>query len=189
MSCCLRSRLSGCRGREWKRHTCRRLTLPCRCHADGRRLSICDADLDLINNAISGTEWNDQKRCGLLGSDTARHGSLFPELPKESEYLFYRYEKKTDRYLPLGDFKKAWRTCLEKASIEDFRFHDTRHIAATALLDNGTPERIVQEVAGWKTDMLRTYYHRSGKTSLNLVRFANRVHSGYTSGQAEASTL
>lgn len=162
------------------------LQVPCR---RSEIVNMRRADLDLINNAIrvrNGTTKNDAGCWKPIPPDMVAY---FRNLPKESEYLFYRYEKKTDRYLPLGDFKKAWRTCLEKASIEDFRFHDTRHIAATALLDNGTPERIVQEVAGWKTDMRRTYYHRSGKTSLNLVRFANRVHSGYTSGQAEASTL
>jgi integrase len=71
----------------------------------------------------------------------------------------------------LGDFKTAWKRCLRLAGIRDFHFHDTRHISASNLLDNGTPEQVVMQVAGWKTNMLRTYYHRSGKKALDLVRF------------------
>ena len=44
-------------------------------------------------------------------------------------------------------------------------------MAATALIDNGTPEQVVMTVANWKTNMLRTYYHREPKSALNLVRF------------------
>lgn len=40
-------------------------------------------------------------------------------------------------------------------------------------------------IAGWKTNKLRTYYHRSGKKALGLVRFdVGGVHQGYTE-QAE----
>ena len=69
-------------------------------------------------------------------------------------------------------FKKAWAKCLRLAGISDFRFHDTRHISATNLVDNGTPERVVMAVAGWRTNMLSTYYHRAGKNSRALVTFA-----------------
>lgn len=161
------------------------LQVPCR---KSELVNMRRSDLDLINNAIrvrNGTTKNDAGCWKPIPPDMVTY---FRNLPKESEYLFYRFEKSTGRYLPLGDFKKAWRTCLERSGIDDFHFHDTRHIAATALLDNGTPERIVQEIAGWKTDMLRTYYHRSGKLSLNLVKFSNPVHSGYTSGQTETAS-
>ena len=144
------------------------LQVPCR---RGELVNLKRANLDLINNAIrvrNGTTKND---AGCWKPIPPNMITYFRNLPKETEYLFFRYEAKSDRYLPLGDFKKSWKRCLQIAGIEDFRFHDTRHMSATALLDNGTPERIVQEIAGWKTDMLRTYYHRSGKSSFDLIRF------------------
>jgi len=73
-------------------------------------------------------------------------------MPSETPFLFYRQEK--GAYLPLGDFKRAWKTCLRLAGIGDYHFHDTRAQAATDLIDNGTPERVVMQIAGWRTDML-----------------------------------
>lgn len=67
----------------------------------------------------------------------------------------------------------------------DFRLHDTRHASATRLVDNGTPEQVVNEIAGWKTNMLRTYYRRAGKKSLSLVRF----HPGNNLQDPEKGTL
>jgi hypothetical protein len=48
-------------------------------------------------------------------------------------------------------------------------------MAATALIDNGTPEQVVMTVANWKTNMLRNYYHREPKKALELVRFGSNL--------------
>jgi len=48
----------------------------------------------------------------------------------------------------LGDFKRSWRTILEKAGIEDFRFHDLRHTFATELLEIGAGEFEIQTALG-----------------------------------------
>jgi hypothetical protein len=45
-------------------------------------------------------------------------------------------------------------------------------MAATALIDNGTPEQAVMTVVNWKTNMLRNYYHQEPKKALELVRFS-----------------
>lgn len=52
-----------------------------------------------------------------------------------------------------------------------FLFHDTRHISAATLVDNGTPKQVVMRVTGWKTNMLLTYHSRSDRKALGLVRF------------------
>lgn len=87
----------------------------------------------------------------------------FKNIPQESEWAFYRKmggSKKHPEivFCPLGDFGNAWYRILEAAKISDFRFHDLRHQAATNLVNSGIPERIVREIANWKTDMLRRYY-------------------------------
>jgi len=126
-------------------------------------------DLDLNSRTIrvrNGTTKNDE---GCWKPIPPNMIEYFRSIPERSGFLFYRIEK--GAYLPLGDFKKAWARCKSLAGITDFRFHDTRHISATNLVDNGTPEQVVMTVAGWKTNMLRTYYHRAGKKSLSLVRF------------------
>lgn len=95
--------------------------------------------------------------------------SHFKNIPEESEYLFYRYWD--GKYHSLGDFKKLWQASLSLAKIDDFRFHDTRHIAASALINNGTPERVVMSIANWKSNMLSTYYHINSHANLDKVKF------------------
>lgn len=147
--------------------------IPCR---KSELINMKREDLDLINNAIrlrNGTTKNDQGLWKPIPPDMVKY---FRTLPATCPYLFYRM--KGDKYLPLGDFKRAWKTCLDLAGIRDFHFHDTRAQAATDMIDNGTPERVVMQVAGWKTDMLgKRYYNRDGKKALSLVRFSNEVRT------------
>jgi len=123
--------------------------VPCR---KSELVNMRREDLDLINNAIrvrNGTTKNDQGIWKPIPPDMVGY---FRSMPSETPFLFYRQEK--GAYLPLGDFKRAWKTCLRLAGIGDYHFHDTRAQAATDLIDNGTPERVVMQIAGWRTDML-----------------------------------
>jgi integrase len=45
----------------------------------------------------------------------------------KTKYLFYRIDQK-GQYIGLGDFHGAWRRCLKLLGIQNFRFHDTRHM-------------------------------------------------------------
>jgi integrase len=57
---------------------------------------------------------------------------------------------------------KAWRAALVRAGIESFRWHDLRHVAATWMVEDGTPLFAVQEMFGWKSEsMVRRYAHLS----------------------------
>ena len=142
------------------------LNVPCRkAELVGMRVS----DLDLKQGAIRVRNGRTKNKAGLWKPIPPDMLKYFSNIPLECEWIFYRHHK--GRFLQLGDFKRAWNRCLRLADIPDFRFHDTRHIAATRLLDNGTPNEVVNTIAGWKTDMLRTYYNRSGKRALKLVKF------------------
>ena len=58
------------------------------------------------------------------------------------------------------DFKKAWKTALKTAGIQDFRFHDLRHTAATYLLRTGIGLIPLSEILGHHTmDMVKRYAH------------------------------
>jgi len=57
-------------------------------------------------------------------------------------------------------FEKSWRNVLKSAGIEDFRFHDLRHSAASYLAMNGVPIRTIAEILGHKTlGMVQRYSH------------------------------
>jgi len=91
----------------------------------------------------------------------------FSTIPSQSEYVLCR--KDGEEYKTLGDFKKAWMYCLDKARVVNFRFHDTRHHAASQLILKNVSEREVMQVAGWKTNMLSTYYNNAGTSASNAV--------------------
>lgn len=149
------------------------IKVPCR---KSELINMKVEDLDLDHMAIrlkNGQTKNDRGLWKPIPPDMREY---FQNIPFEAKYLFYRKDKWG--YHGLGDFKKSWVRCLKLAGIEDFKWHDTRHIAATYLLDNGTPPMVVQEVAGWKTNMIETYYHRGGKSSFNLINFERPVDSG-----------
>jgi len=143
------------------------LQVPCR---KSELVNMKIDDLDLFNNVIRVHNGKTKNGAGIWKPIPPDMQSYFRTIPAESQYLFYRQEK--DGYHGLGDFKNAWLRCLRIAGINDFRFHDTRHCSASALIDNGTPEQVVMSIAGWKTNMLRVYYNREPKKTLELVRFS-----------------
>jgi integrase len=50
--------------------------------------------------------------------------------------------------LGLNRFKKAFRSAVKEAEIEDFRFHDLRHTFATRAIDSGAPLTGVRDGLG-----------------------------------------
>ncbi len=55
---------------------------------------------------------------------------------------------------------KAWRGALERAGIENFRWHDLRHTFASWHVQNGTPLNVLQELGGWRdSEMVQRYAH------------------------------
>src|SRR5258706_503525 len=55
---------------------------------------------------------------------------------------------------------KAWYTGLEKAGIENFRWHDLRHSWASWHVQQATALHAPQELGGWESsEMVRRYAH------------------------------
>jgi len=54
----------------------------------------------------------------------------------------------------------AWKKALNRAGIENFRWHDLRHTWASWHVQSGTPLNILQELGGWNTyEMVLRYAH------------------------------
>jgi integrase len=68
---------------------------------------------------------------------------------------------------------KAWYQALKRAGIEDFCWHDLRHVWATWHVQNGTPLFALQELGGWESpEMVRRYAHLAAD---HLAPYAERL--------------
>jgi integrase len=69
---------------------------------------------------------------------------------------------------------KPWVKALEAAGIEDFRFHDLRHTAASYLAMNGASIAEIAEVLGHKSlQMVKRYAHLSAPHTSKVVASMN----------------
>lgn len=62
---------------------------------------------------------------------------------------------------PIGQHNtKAWKKALERAQIQDFRWHDLRHTWASWHVQNGTTLEKLQQLGGWGSyEMVLRYAH------------------------------
>jgi integrase len=68
---------------------------------------------------------------------------------------------------------KAWYGALQRAGINDFRWHDLRHTWASWHVQSGTPLHVLQELGGWESaEMVRRYAHLSAD---HLAPYADRL--------------
>lgn len=95
--------------------------------------------------------------------------SYFDSIPADCPFLFYR--KDETGYHALGTLQKPWAYCLKKAEIKNVRMHDLRHISATDLYEAENPERMIMDIAGWKTPMLSQYRHKDSFRSAQNIQF------------------
>jgi integrase len=80
---------------------------------------------------------------------------LRQRLGKHPMYVFSYHGKRITQVST-----KAWYAALEKAGIEDFRWHDLRHTWASWHVQSGTPLFALQEMGGWSSaEMVRRYAH------------------------------
>ena len=72
------------------------------------------------------------------------------------------------------EISSSWCTALKKANIEDFRFHDLRHCAASYLAMNGASSAEIAEVLGHRTlQMVKRYTHLADGHTSKVVAAMN----------------
>ena len=91
---------------------------------------------------------------------------LFPGKPIRSEGGKVTYK-------PI-DLRAPWLAALKKAKVDDFKFHDLRHSAASYLAMNGASLAEIAEVLGHKTlQMVKRYAHLSEAHTAGVVASMN----------------
>ena len=100
----------------------------------------------------------DQAKAGKAIGVPLNHTAMqvLMDRPRVSDYVFTH--SKGARVKSISS--RVWREALERAGIEDFRWHDLRHTWASWLVQNGTPLAALKEMGGWESvEMVQRYAH------------------------------
>ena len=81
----------------------------------------------------------------------------------------------------------AWHTALEKAGIEDFRFHDLRHTWASWHRQAGTSCDELKDLGGWKSRVMVDRYAKYATEHLAVA--AARIEAGRGGNVVDFSTI
>jgi len=88
-----------------------------------------------------------------------------------------------------ADITTAFKRVCKRAGIENFRFHDCRHTAASFLAMDGTQQLTLMKLFGWKTAhmALRYAHHDQPHLAHALSRTASKRRGGQSSGEQNES--
>ncbi|GMW07884.1 MAG: hypothetical protein AMXMBFR8_26800 [Nevskiales bacterium] len=70
-------------------------------------------------------------------------------------------------------YAEPFKAAREAAGIQDFRFHDLRHSAATYLAMMGASEQQLRAIGGWKSGVVSRYVHLAAKDSDRILKRMN----------------
>ncbi len=135
---------------------------------------------------VTGLQWAEidlEKRHAWIHPDEAKMKKAIPvplndnaldvlhaRRDKDPKYVF-TYKGKSIQQCNT----KAWKKALERAGIENFRWHDLRHTWASWHVQQGTSLQELQQLGGWSSfEMVLRYAHLS---SDHLLSAANRIGS------------
>lgn len=137
----------------------------------GEILSLTWPQVDLKRGWITLTDTKNGDRRGLPLSGHA--------LAVMEEYGKVRHLKEPRVFPGLernkGDFRAAWVRAVQAAGLTDFRFHDLRHSAASALLMSGASLGEIADVLGHRTlQMVQRYSHIADDHRAKVVAKMNQ---------------
>ncbi|MES2207280.1 MAG: site-specific integrase [Pseudomonadota bacterium] len=132
----------------------------------------------LRRHNVTHLKWSEvdlaRKMAWVLPSESKNRKALAVPLSNKAckilEKQFKEYGKISKWVFPYRDkpvkqtSTKAFRDALERAEIDDFRWHDFRHTWASWHIQKGTPLMVLKELGGWSClRMVQRYAHLSSE--------------------------
>lgn len=136
-----------------------------------QQIAAFSLETGLRRSNVTGLTWTQLdlgRRVAWIHADQAKSGHAIPvPLSAEAVRILRGQAGQHDDYVftyrgrPIKQVNtKAWRAALERAGIDDFRWHDLRHTWASWHAQSGTPLHVLQELGGWRSErMVRHYAH------------------------------
>ncbi len=133
---------------------------------------------------VCGLEWNQvdiERRVVWIYADQAKAGRTI-HTPLNAEAVCVLREQQGEHSARVFVYKgkpvtrannHAWKKALNRAGIENFRWHDLRHTWASWHVQAGTPLPVLKELGGWASlDMVMRYAHLGAN---HLAEHAERI--------------
>jgi integrase len=128
-----------------------------------------DVDLDRGVATAHHTKNGERRALPILGSARSALLGIAKVRQLRSDLVFANRSGKAN--FP----QKAWDEALEVAEIENFRFHDLRHTAASYLAMSGATLAEIAEILGHKTlEMVKRYAHLTDAHAVSVVERMTR---------------
>lgn len=138
-------------------------------------LRWADVDFERRRVLLHETKNGERRAVPLIGTAVEVLRSVDRGNAADHDLLF---PSKVNASKPM-DLRTPWETALKHADIQDFRFHDLRHTAASYLAMSGASLAEIAEVLGHKTlSMVKRYAHLTeGHTASVLERMGSKFLS------------
>jgi integrase len=154
----------------------------------GEILGLRWADLDVDGGRIVLHETKNGERrvvplVGHAREVLREHGKL----RRIGTDLVFPGGRRKDGEIRRADIRNAWTAAVTRAGLDDFRFHDLRHTAASYLAMNGATLSEIAAVLGHKTlAMVKRYAHLSEAHTTQVVTAMNARMFGASTGKRDA---
>lgn len=110
-------------------------------------LKWTNIDFNLMVIDLTVTKNNSPRRIPISNRLCKVFKALYKENTNKNEFVFVN-KNTNDRY---KDIYQGFKNALSRANVENFRFHDLRHTAATRMVANNMDLIVVKEILGHKT--------------------------------------
>lgn len=151
----------------------------------------------LRRSNVTRLEWSQvdiTRRVAWIHGDQAKAGKpihvtlnataiemLTKQIGKDSKWVFTYKGKPVTQVTT-----KAWYKALERAGIENFRWHDLRHTWASWLTQQGVPLNVIQEMGAWESsEMVKRYAHLAPEQFAKHARVVDDMLNGTNLAQQE----
>jgi integrase len=151
----------------------------------GEIINLRWQDIDLEHRFINLAKTkNGSPRYIPLPDQIAQYFHELPN-PKPPESLIFPSKDPTKRH-PYSLIRKAFQKALIEADLQDFKFHDLRHTAASHMAMNGATQSELMEVLGHRSPtMTRRYAHFSKE---HLAKILQKTNNQLLSQTGEETT-
>ena len=142
----------------------------------GELLSLTWGDIDFKRRvAILHQTKNDERRALPLAGHTLKEVNKLASMRRIDTNLLFPDVSGKNPF----EIRPAWERALQEAEINNFRFHDLRHSAASYLAMSGASLAEIAEVLGHKTlQMVKRYSHLSEQHTAGVVEKMNKKFLG-----------